>query len=504
MNRIKFKIIAIMIILSLSSCQKDPPPVQKPIGEYAGAKEAIAAVDALYHTGAPTFYGERSLSDVPVAAIGGYLSGFFETESGFESKLYDDCRLLSFDGMAGYAGEVWKQAYDAIGISNKVIENIALTPGLSSGQIGNLEAEARFFRAFNYFYLARAFGDIPLVTQGVLGGNAVKFKLSQIYESIINDLNRAIAVLPDEGFTGNNFRIGRPAAQTLLADVYLTISGYPQQQNYYKQAAETARQIIEGKRHALILNGLTPETSAYNLLRTQSDNRESVYSYKPREGGASRSLSALSLSKDAGEWGVVKIQTVNAYSPTQSLLDIYESGEDMRIEEQQLFHSFVKYEKNERTVIQTFSRLPYLWFDRKTLFGSGASQKNITIYRYAEVLLIAAEAIAMSEGVTSEAAGYLADVRSRAYQNIDRETIVGRLMGLSADKFVQQVWIERLREFPLEMKIWPDIQRTRKYPVATPNIDDKVTFQDVIGSTNPSNITFEERHLLLPYSYNNN
>ena len=50
MNRIKFKIIAIMIILSLSSCQKDPPPVQKPIGEYAGAKEAIAAIDALYHT----------------------------------------------------------------------------------------------------------------------------------------------------------------------------------------------------------------------------------------------------------------------------------------------------------------------------------------------------------------------------------------------------------------------------------------------------------------------
>ena len=492
MKRINFKMIAILIALSLSSCQKDPPPVQEPAGEYAGAEEAIAAVDALYRTGAPAFYGECSLYSVPVAAIGGYLSGFFETEAGIESKLYDNCRLLSFDGMADYTGEVWKRAYDAIGKCNEVIENISLTPGLSSGQRSHFEAEARFFRAFNYFYLVRAFGDVG------------KSKISQVYELIISDLNRAIAILPNEGFIGNNFRIGRPAAQTLLADVYLTMSGYPLRQNYYKQAAETARQVIEGEKHALIRNGMTPETSAYNLLRTQNDNRECIYSYKPQEGDAGRSLSALSLSKEAGEWGVVKIHTANAYRPTQPLFDIYESGEDIRIEEQQLFHSFVKYEKNERTVIQTFSRLPYFWFDRETLFGNGASQKSIIIYRHAEVLLIAAEAIAMSEGVTSKAVGYLADVRSRAYPKIDRETIVNQLTGLSTGKFIQQVWTERLREFPLEMKIWTDIQRTRKYPVAAPFNDDIVAFQDVIGATNPSNVTFEERHLLLPYFDNNN
>ena len=492
MKQTKFQIIAILIVLLLSSCQKDPPPVQEPSGKYVGAEKAIEAVDALYHTGAPTFYGECSVGDVPVAAIGGYLSGFFETEPGLESGLYDNCRRLSFDGMSGYTKEVWSKAYSAIGMCDEVIENIALTPGLSSEQKSHFEGEARFFRAFNYFYLAKTFGDIK------------ESKLLQVYELIISDLNKAIAGLPDKGFTKNNFRVGRPAAQTLLADVYLSMSGYPLRQGYYKQAAKVAQQIIEGNKHALIQNGTTSETSAYNLLRTQNDNSESIYSYKPWEGGAGRSLSTLSLSKEAGAWGVVKIQTAGTYRPTRSLIDIYESGEDMRIGEQQLFHSFVKYEKSERTVIQTFSRLPYFWFDRETLFGSGTSQKNIIIYRHAEVLLIAAEAIAMSEGVTPEAAGYLADVRSRAYPKIDRGTIVSQLIGLSADQFVRQVWVERLREFPLEMKIWPDIQRTRKYPVAVPNGNDKVTFRDIIGATNPSNIPFEEKHLLLQYSDNNN
>lgn len=445
MKQIKFHIIALSAALLLLSCKDDTDIIPEPtVGKYETEGKALEAVDALYRTGAPTFYGECTDYHVPAAAVGGYIAGFFEPET--RSQLYDNCLSGSPEGMCDYANELWNRARSAIEMCDEVIDNAAVTPGISGEQSRRYIAEARFFRAFNNFYLARAFGlDV------------------QIYEQIISDLNAAIADLPDQGFAANGYRVGRPAAQTLLADVYLTISGFPHKQNRYAQAAQTAQRVIDGKNHALIAHGATPATSAYNVLRTQNGNEECIYAFKPH---GSRSLSSLCLSNDAADWGVVRMSTANAYRPTQALLDLYEPGEDLRIGEQQLFHSFVKYEKSERTVIQTFHHTPYFWFDRDALFATGVSQKNITIYRYAEVLLIAAEATAMSEGVTAKAVGYLADVRSRAHPNLERETIVNQLMTLSKDEFVQEIWIERLREFPLEMKIWPDIQRTRQYPVA--------------------------------------
>jgi hypothetical protein len=87
----------------------------------------------------------------------------------------------------------------------------------------------------------------------------------------------------------------------------------------------------------------------------------------------------------------------------------------------------------------------------------------MSAYRYAEVLLIAAGAIARSEGLTAEAASYQADVRGRAYWQTDRDDIVSDLSGLSEQQFVEEVCKERLRELPLKARTWSDIQRARLY-----------------------------------------
>ena len=74
------------------------------------------------------------------------------------------------------------------------------------------------------------------------------------------------------------------------------------------------------------------------------------------------------------------------------------------------------------------------------IMNTGKNGKDLPIYRYPEILLIAAEAIAESEGVTSEAIGYLADVRARAYTKMDRAAIVASLAGLSKEDFIHEVW----------------------------------------------------------------
>lgn len=482
---------------------------EEKVSIYTAPEQAFAAVDVLYRAGAPTFYGESNPQDGPAAALGGFLSGFFDNEAKAEARLCAYSQQLSIDptNIADYLDKIWDKSYQAINSANEAIDNIPYTKELTPEQEARLTAESCFFRAFNYFYLAKAFGGVPLVESSETEAaeeSMPRASLQEVYQLIVSDLQTSIPNLPDTAFTDNNFRISRTTAETLLADVYLAMSGYPLKQNYYKQAAEWAKEVINSGKHRLTPNGLTRETSAYNVLRTENLNTEYIYSYQTRERKADESVAALSFSKDAANWGILKAKkTNNAYRPTRTLLNLYDSVYDTRMHEQQFFHTFFRYEKEGRTVIQTFPHASYMWFDREAMQESGISKKDIIIYRYAEVLLIAAEAIAQSEGVTAEAIGYLADVRARAYSTTDKNEIIKQLAELDKEKFIEQVWLERIREFPFEMKVWTDIQRTRRYPVVSMAEGEKViTFRDIIGMANPWGAAFTEKHLLLPISQN--
>ena len=190
------------------------------------------------------------------------------------------------------------------------------------------------------------------------------------------------------------------------------------------------------------------------------------------------------------------------YKPTKELLWIYDAEKDLRIQEKQFFHSNLNYVLEGVSYNKEFETAPYLWHDDEALFQTGKTSKDIVVYRYAEILLIAAEAIAITEGVTSEAVEYLADIRSRAYWHTERSEIITELSALSTEAFIEEVWTERLREFSLEYKVWSDVQRTRQFPVTNENNKGTVSYVDVVGHTSIWGKTFEEKHLLFPISEN--
>ena len=134
---------------------------------------------------------------------------------------------------------------------------------------------------------------------------------------------------------------------------------------------------------------------------------------------------------------------------------------------------------------------------------TGRGTKDQNFFRYAEALLVAAESIAQSTGVTAEAANCLAQVKARADMN--GKTVAqyaSELQALSKDLFIKECWLERLREFPLEFKIWDDCLRTGKFPVISETEAGKVDFQELIGATNASGATFKKTDLLWPISIN--
>lgn len=500
-----FFMASLFFCLVLASCQGDiVEPDLSPELEgsgFADEKEAVKAVDALYSNGVPSFYGENDIEQGPMLALGGYLSGFFNNESGGATSISTYCRDLSIEAahIAPYLDKAWHGCYDAIGNANIAIEKIPATKSLAADKRNSLLGEARFFRAFNYFFLAKAFGEIPLATpENPLHQEMVKSPLTEVYALIEEDLKYAIYNLPDKPFVENGYRISRTVAETLLADVYLVMSGYPLRENRYGAALATAKSVMDRGKHALLPNGDSLGLSAYDKLRASDNNPELIYAYK-NSGKQGIPLSSFTLSKSATKWGVIKLEaTNNAYCPTRNFLNMYDSIYDIRMHERQFFHTFYKYDKDNKTIIETFNQTPFMWFDTDAVEQTGISSKNIPVYRYAELLLIAAEAAAQTAGVTPEAIAYLAEVRARAYIKSSKTEIEEQLKSLDKESFIKEVWLERMRELPFEMRIWDDIQRTRKYPLASAKKKGNVEFLDIVGAKNPSGKTFEAKHLLLP------
>jgi starch-binding outer membrane protein, SusD/RagB family len=133
-------------------------------------------------------------------------------------------QFTSTEGSGSVQG-MWQSAYSSINTANTAIASISasttLTPTLKNTRL----AENRFLRALYYFELVRTYGAVQLnlePTQGV-SIQAHRSPVDSIYSAaIIPDLEFAIANLPLKGAQSDYFRATKGAAQTLLAEVYLT------------------------------------------------------------------------------------------------------------------------------------------------------------------------------------------------------------------------------------------------------------------------------------------
>lgn len=507
MKKLTIFILGLFVLNSCDDFLVENPKDQIALGQFFDSPaDARSTVNGIYRTGVPTFYNGGGFRGNGIL-FGGYLSGLFGNQDKGEAVSVLLAQDLAFDGqnLNDFLDGLWGPAYLAISRANNAIKYIPLTPRISEAESARLLAEAKFFRAFNYFFLVKYFGEIPLVLEPVEGLDNIFVEqndMQTVYDQIVEDLNWAIdnGGLANVPFTSNGFRITRGAAEALLADVHLQMAGYPlQAPDSYAKAASAARSIIQAGVHDLIQHGSTLKESAYNVMRTSDVESEYIYSIEYDADIAANGAPMWAYPGNIRPEGIKYSRTLNAYFPIGQYVSIYDPAVDLRMQNQQFFYNTIEINGELFDFGQWAN---YQWHDDRALFETGRGGKDMTVYRYAEVLLIAAEAIARSEGVTSEAIGYLADVRARAYWQSDRNDIVTELSGLGEQAFVEEVWKERLRELPLEYRTWSDIQRTRLYPVTTPESPGEVSFVNVIGQSNNWGKTFQEHHLLIPIPLN--
>ncbi len=484
MKLYKFHIFVVCMLtaaLAITSCSDfldENPKDEKSTDQFWKTRaDAETGVNGLYFGGVPYLHNiDVDGGWTPKATMwGGVMSGLFVDKR--KDRTFTNAseganfNIESFDATAL---KLWTEFYIGVSRANFVIANIPkMTDVLSAAEINNYVAQGKFFRAYAYFYLVKEFGDVPYIDQPYTSLEGIyqeRVPAEQVYQNIEADLLSVLEgdALPNKAFYDNGGYATKPMAQTLLAQVYLQWAGAPVNggNEYYTKAANMAINVVNGGQHALIdPNGTTATiTSAYNIIKTTKTDKEIIFAkeYDQTNFNVGNSYAVRSIGTDAFQWKDAANKSVfkpggdvlyNAYLPCDMLINSYHPSDIRNMEKQFFFRRYTDASSVEHVLNNVGN---WAWFDENSLIKGVNGDYNMPTFRYAEVLLIAAEGFART-GRDADARGYLNQVRKRA--GLADETAGG-------DALVQSILTERFHEFPLEFKIWDDIRRTRLYPEA--------------------------------------
>ena len=238
----------ILIAVTLASC-KDLVSIPEPVGSVTTKK--VFATDAQATSAMAGVY-TRMINKTPEGATGtlGFATGMstifggmsgnelLTTYTGSTYYQFNTNRLLADNGESA---KIWITAYDAVYGCNAVIEGIeaSVSEKLHEEVRKKLTGEAKFVRAFSYFYLLNFFDEVPMALMIDFNKtvNMKKTPTAEVYAQVIKDLQEAKNLLPDNfsGAGGERILPTRWAATALLARVYLYTGDY---QNAAAQASE--------------------------------------------------------------------------------------------------------------------------------------------------------------------------------------------------------------------------------------------------------------------------
>lgn len=355
---------------------------------------------------------------------------------------------------------MWQNMYSVIRSANSMIKYVAASSEETTEVKNPYLGEAYFMRAYAYFTLVRYFGEVPGFTDpecsediyGNKNKNIVRASIEDIYmKLIVPDLKEAENLLPNKARTSDNSAASKMAAKACLSDVYLTMAGWPlKKTEYYALARDKAAEIINENP-----NGYKLVDHYQDLWKeaTKSSIEEHIFA-----------LNHSALNKTASNYGksyYALEENSSAWSDYLADSCFYERYSN---DERKTFNFVAKFDipgsPRKLDYKKTQMRSPAIAKYRD--FGTVASPQSdgITpIYRYAEILLIYAEAQNKAEnGPNTLAYKCLNDVRQRAMgggayvvaKDMDKET------------FDKAVFDERGWEFFSEFKRWFQLIRTEK------------------------------------------
>jgi hypothetical protein len=437
-NSIKI-FISLSMVLSMLSCSDDFLDKINPnqLGEgnfYSNEKELNQAVMGVYGqlqgvTGNQWLFTEMITDNTTV---------HFDQANRGNAPGIEAFEYWQYNASTGNVYGLYRDTYNAMGNINVTLSKLEGTD-IDAGAKATFEGELRFFRAYYYFLLTQYFGDVILVTEPFSDpSEAFEFArapIAEVYAQIENDLAIAITSLPNTVHASQAGRLTKGAALTLSGKYWLTRKDYGK--------AKTALDQVVGMGYSLLGNYadiFDPINKNHNesILEVQfqggndlGEQSGFIYQFYPQfTNGEVTGFPGVS----GGGWNI----------PTLDIIGDYEAG-DVR-KDISLSEGYTDINTSE------FVAIPFIEKFRNTHTIQGRPDDNWPIYRYADVLLMLAEAINEQSGPNGDAYGYINQIRVRA----------GLLpvSGLTQDEFRTVLLHERRVELAFENHRWFDLRRT--------------------------------------------
>jgi len=380
--------------------------------------------------------------------------------------------LFTFTSTNGTPDGCWNMNYTGIFRANQVIENVSNIK-MDTSLRGRYVGEAKFLRAYFYFNLLTNFWNIPLitsVTQVTEDNSQPQAKPADVWAQIEKDLTDAVAVLPNTYDAADQGRITKGAAMAYLGKAQLY-------QKKWSAAASTFKQVIDSKNYDLLPNYFDAFITDFNqesLLEVNyaggSYKGQAIKNVRTREEGPS----------EAGGW--------YECFPNQWLINEFMKEKQTNGDlDGRMYGSIIWPNNPQKFYGDTYTEL----------FGAGATktawrkyndsfldthisdygEKNDKIVRYADVLLMYAEALVQSGGAMTDAIGAVNMVRNRAgLANYSGAT--------DKNSVLTEIEHQRVLELSDECIRWYDMWRWNGNITGTMTIKQMLKAHGAIGADN--------------------
>jgi starch-binding outer membrane protein, SusD/RagB family len=446
---------------------------------WQNASDAQLGINAIYST-----YHRGSLSRwMHFLTIVRADEGFSTSPAPWIRNYYDLFNYENYND--GLIAGLWEDCYIGINRCNQVLDNV---PNITMDETLKQQylAEAKFMRGFFYYTLGQHYGNVPILLHASKPTDYPPTSTQeQVYAQAIQDFTDAAAVLPTNYDANNKGRATKGAAYAMLGRVYM-------QQHKYQEAKDALNWLAEGPGAAIY--SLMPNYRD-NFLETSENNAESVFEFQnalnpidafdndagdgdpnhtPDKLNYGTSIPPFFAPRPIGftdgqahrwvVWEFMKEKQANGdRDPRIAATFLYDStderGPDFTLVYGQTWTSR-GYSNDLNDPIAVATNRTVYW--RKFLDDADGSVEgesfhsgnNYRYFRYADVLLLYAEAL-NELNQTAQAYPFVDKVRERA----GLKSLSEVMPGLSKDQFLQQLKHERITELAGEGHRWEDLVR---------------------------------------------
>lgn len=418
MKKIIFLVLAVAFVITScdSFLEEDPKGRLTPSTFFSSASDLDMAITAMYNQYVQTNrYVFRSIhtwcGDDVTAQDAGNKTRFAEYD-----KFY-------FNSGNTEVLNQWRCYYSTIKACNFIISNAGNTP-VDQTFIDHRIGQAYFLRALNYFMLVRIWGPIPLVTEVEIDYATPRSDVVTIYAQIEADALKAESLLPESHTVSPYFQNGinvapnKAAAKALLASIYMTEAGWPLKKgtSYYDMAAAKYKEIIDNEAsYGFILepdirtlvtepqSNYTHEIVFGEFHNVNNNNYAGPLTELPEEsGGWCDMLVELEFFENFPEgprkdaWFLTKISMTGSEKDPETgrfpLLNWDDSGTNQKHPHWKKNIDGPNWDYDYTDGYYTYASLQQ------------GSSKTRYIFRYADILLLYAEAVAFGSGAVNQLA----------------------------------------------------------------------------------------------------